>query len=473
MNRKLLPLLMLQLLGGSGCVYYNAVYNADRLADDARRAEREGRPFEAQNLWGLTAIKADSIVARHPTSKWYDDALVLRAEAYAGSGQCVSQEPRMQEAIDRAATSELKERASLAAGRCFILLDDPSRALPLLAPVTESRNGDRREVAALLRGIALRRNGQAAEAAELLRTVPDRRGRNELMLALAASGQVDSAISVARGFLRQRDPQVRWDSLLTVLGARAPTRASAWLDTLRSLGLVPSDRIAPLLAEDAARLRTSSPELAANRLRELAAFAASTDVAERAQLQLLADTISKARTLTDLQAPADSLRSWVDAKGQTSAAADLNRRVAHLRNLADSATAEHATGDMRRFIAAEYARDSLGAISLAASLFASVAEDWPASPYAGKALLAARDLGDEWAARTDGWLERFSANPYVALLAGGDPALVLALEDSLASYARTLAAAAPRSGQEPTTPQPGTRPQQRPRPGTRSGAPIE
>lgn len=474
MKRPVLPLLVLQLLGGSGCVYYNAMYNTDRLADDARRAEREGRPFEAQGLWGRAGIKADSIVARHPNSKWFDDALVIRAEAYAGSGQCVAQEPRLQEAIDRAATPDLKERATLAAGQCFLQLNDPNRALPFFSSVVESRNKDRRESAALMQGIALRRSGQPVEAADVLGTISGRRARNEFMMALASAGQTDSALSIARDFLRERDPEVRWDSLLTALGERAPARASEWLDTLRLLGLVQADRLGPLLAEDAARLRGSSPELATNRLRELATLEVVTDVSERAKLQLLADTIASARSLDDLRAPSDSLRAWVDAKGMTSIAADLNRMVRRALTLADSATVEHPTGDMRRFIVAEFVRDSLGASSLAASLFASVAEEWPASPYAGKALLAARDLGDEWTARTDGWLERFATNPYMALLSGGDPAPVLALEDSLASYARTLAEAAPRPGQQqPGVPARGTGTRERPRPGTRTGAPIE
>ena len=51
--------LTLLLLGG--CVYYNGMYNANRLARSARKAEREGRTFEANNLWGQVVTRAESV----------------------------------------------------------------------------------------------------------------------------------------------------------------------------------------------------------------------------------------------------------------------------------------------------------------------------------------------------------------------------------------------------------------------------
>lgn len=456
----------------SGCVYYNAVYNADRLADDARRAEREGRPFEAQNLWGRAAVKADSIVARHPGSKWYDDALVIRAEAYAGSGQCAGKELQLYEAIDRAQTADLKERASLAVARCYLALGDATRALPLLTAITTGKNQGRRETAMLMRGMALRQRGQDSAAAEALAPLAGHDARRERMLALAAAGQADSALALARRFLQTRGAAFGWDSLLAVLGLRSPAQASRWLDTLRAAGAVPADRLAPLLAEDAARLRHAEPELATYRLRELAAIVGTTPAGEQARVQLLAGAIGRARTRDELLSVSDSLQVLVGASGMQSPAFALDRMVGRVLQLTDSSSTGEPAPDLRRFIAAELARDSLGALPLAAAFFASVAEEWPESPYAGKALLAARDLDDRWAAHATSLLEgRFASNPYVLLLAGGDPAPVMQLEDSLATFARLLnpaettrdPAGRPRVGRPPTDP----------RRGARSGAPIE
>ena len=77
---------MALLLGG--CVYYNGMYNTKRLAGSARKAERDGRTFEANNLWGQVVTRADSLVVRHPDSKYVDEALVLKGIALARLDQC-------------------------------------------------------------------------------------------------------------------------------------------------------------------------------------------------------------------------------------------------------------------------------------------------------------------------------------------------------------------------------------------------
>ncbi len=53
---------------GIGCVYYNGLYNANQLAGEARKAEREGRRGEAQSLWAQAAVKAESVATRYPDS---------------------------------------------------------------------------------------------------------------------------------------------------------------------------------------------------------------------------------------------------------------------------------------------------------------------------------------------------------------------------------------------------------------------
>ena len=71
------------LLGG--CVYYNGMYNTNRLAKSARKAERDGRTFEANTL-GPGGTKADSVVVRHPHSKYADEADVLRGAGALAAG---------------------------------------------------------------------------------------------------------------------------------------------------------------------------------------------------------------------------------------------------------------------------------------------------------------------------------------------------------------------------------------------------
>ena len=115
----------------------------------------------------------------------------------------------------------------------------------------------------------------------------------------------------------------------------------------------------------------------------------------------------------------------------------LRLQIQHMQMLMDSTAPGEPMGDMRRFLAAEYARDSLGARPLAVATFASIPQGWPQSPYAAKAWLAARQLtGDTLDAGGE-----FHGSPYMAVLRGEEGGDYAQLEDSLATFARTLAAA--------------------------------
>ena len=65
----------------TGCVYYNGVYNAKHFAKQAEHSERLGRTSEAADRWRIAAIHAESVVTRHPRSRWADDAMLIRAKA--------------------------------------------------------------------------------------------------------------------------------------------------------------------------------------------------------------------------------------------------------------------------------------------------------------------------------------------------------------------------------------------------------
>jgi hypothetical protein len=134
-------------------------------------------------------------------------------------------------------------------------------------------------------------------------------------------------------------------------------------------------------------------------------------------------------------------------------------------------------GDLRLFLAAEAARDSLQAPRLAEGMFLRIFNGWPESPYAPKAVLAAQQLNPSWADSARVLLEaRYIDSPYLAMIRGEDVPAYRQLEDSLGAFA--AASAAPAPGARPAIPgraapaavsgdeQPG-RPRPRPKPGVR------
>src|SRR6185436_15265363 len=84
------PVLTLLALSAAGCAYYNAMWSAEHYARDARRLEARGQETEARTQWSRAALKAESVLVRHPGSRWADDALVLRGEGLARAGACAS-----------------------------------------------------------------------------------------------------------------------------------------------------------------------------------------------------------------------------------------------------------------------------------------------------------------------------------------------------------------------------------------------
>ena len=194
---------------------------------------------------------------------------------------------------------------------------------------------------------------------------------------------------------------------------------------------------AQLLYEDAVRIAAVDSTRGDARLRAVAALEESGNYGERARLLLIRHRLSRARVTADLVPAVKELDERVAARGPASGeAGQLRQLVARVLTAADSASAGAAQADLRLFLAAETARDSLAAAVLAASLFRTLVESMPDSPYAPKAILAGRALDPAWGESVLPLLEeRYALSPYVALVRGEVPYGYQELEDSLQSFA--------------------------------------
>jgi hypothetical protein len=116
--------------------------------------------------------------------------------------------------------------------------------------------------------------------------------------------------------------------------------------------------------------------------------------------------------------------------------------VADVHTAAVSVRVDSVHGDLRLFLAAESARDVLGAHRLAEAMFRRIPVEWPESPYGPKAILAAQQLNPGWADSARALLdERYFDSPYVAAIWGEATPEYRQLEDSLGAFAAALALA--------------------------------
>jgi hypothetical protein len=422
------------------------MYNTNRLANSARKAERDGRPAEARNLWGQVVTRAESVTVHHPRSKYAEQATVLRGLALARLGDCDNAvEPLGRLDLAHGLSQEAAEEAALALGRCRLEQGDPALADAAFLRVVDSHDPARRHEARFRHAHVLRLTGRHEEALALLRESPDLRGRGDLLLALAGTGRTGEAFALADSLIGSKDTTLVWDSVLVALGRQDPRAASSLMRRLEADPTLTPELRARRLYDDALRLSAVDSVAAAARLREAARLPGRSESAERARLRLLRLDLARARTLDDLPPVADSLASLGRREsGAATEAVALEATVRRVRALDDSAGPTVDRGDLRLFLEAEAVRDTLGAPALAAGLFRRLAEQWPASPYAPKALLAAQLLDptdlDGSRVRLD---SLYPDSPYLAILRGEEAPGYRALEDSLQAFAAAQAAAAP------------------------------
>lgn len=422
------------LLGG--CVYYNGMYNANRLANSARKAEREGRTFEANNLWGQVATKAESVVVRHPSSRYAEEAAILRGLALARLGQCEQALAPLGRVALAKVSTDLREDVWLATGRCHVTLGNLPAADAAFAQVLDSKNADRRREARLQRARTLRHAGRYEEALTALDGVKDRRVLPELLLALAGAGRVPEAMVLADSLVAQGDTMQPWDTLVVMLAQQDPTSGSSLVERMRRLPNRTAETQARWLLEDGVRLVQSDTARAAARFSEAVKVGGTGSSAGRARFQLIRLNLRGVSHPQELSRVIQTLRSLAKNQSVPAELTQLSATASGILATSASLMPGSPQGDLRLFLAAEAARDSLLAPRLAEGMFLRILNGWPDSPYAPKAILAAQQLNPAWADSARALLEaRYLDSPYLAIIRGEEGSAYRQLEDSLGAFA--------------------------------------
>lgn len=431
--RRAVPLVIAGALV-SGCAYYNAMYNARRLSERAEKAEQEGRNFDANTLWGQVTVKAETVIARHPDSKYAPEAYALMGRAHARLGNCTRARPALESALASPLDSAVALETELWLARCHADLGRHHDAIVRFERVIAA--GDPAHQRAARAGLvrSLRATGRADEAVRLATEHPDI-GAVDRLSALAAAGRAPEVLALADSLIGARDSTVPWDSIITWLAARDRASASILVDRADSApGSAPAIRANRFLA-DAAR-HADDPARARRRLEQVRDQGAAPGAAASARLELVRLDMRSVSTRAELDPIVQALARDAESPLRTQAQ-QMQRAVELVTSSVDSSPAGTRAGDMRIFLAAETARDLLQAPRLAEALFRQVAAGWPDSPYAPKALLAAAQLAGDTLLVAE-VSSRYPSSPYV--IAVGDTAFasLRALEDSLGAFADSL-----------------------------------
>lgn len=443
MRRGALFLLVLLL---PGCVYYNGMYNANKYAKRARKAQAEGRTFEAQGYWAQAEVRADSVVVRHPNSSWTDDAQLIRGEAMVNRGDCDGARPALEQASFSRDSPKVARQAQALLGQCLLTAGDYAGADRAFVALMASPDTAFSQPARLQHARILRMDGDYQAALEALDGMRGTAVDDERAADYAGLGDLAQATPLIEAALARQDLSVAWDSTLAGVGRVDPALASRYTAEVTALPGLNGERRDALLIADAARLMRSDPDSALARLRQAAAANPVTDQSLVAQLRINQYQLSQADTLEDLERARAGLRTLADIGGPSSVVAIHYLRILdRVRAYRDSITPGGAEGDLATFVLAEAVRDSLPAPRIAAQLFGTVPAWWPASPYAPKALLALAALeptdADAIFRRAE---TEYPDSPYLLLVDGEVTPAVVALEDSLQRYSVAQATPAVR-----------------------------
>ncbi|HYV98240.1 MAG TPA: hypothetical protein VE967_12340 [Gemmatimonadaceae bacterium] len=416
MRGRWAPILLLAI---GGCAYYNGVYNAKAAAARADRRTRRGDSYGAQQGYDTSAAKAETVLARHPKSRWRNEALYLAGRGLALKGNdCARGMRRLDEYLSLQNEPESRrERALIARASCMLSGTEALAADTMLRPLLESKDPEVRAEAALWDGRVALFLGDANRAEELLSKVPGNAASWEYMTASFARGDFARAESllVQRATVGDYRPEVR-RHITTLWMAGHHDAAARIVDLYGASGAPTTERVQLRFRLSDLAAGVGDTALARRQASEALRFGFSGGGVETAaQARLLALRIREFDALPDIEAAI--ARDSAHARGDT-----LLKRMTDDITIMHLLLANPDVSGAATFLAAEIARDSLHANRLAHAMFRAVERDYPDYEIAARALLAARAIVPEstkvYEARI---MQRWDSSSAAFALRGLDP----------------------------------------------------
>ena len=440
MNRHGAGLLGVMLFA-SGCVYYNAIYNAEQSYAEAEALRRAGRDSLASQAYRDVVRKAARGYGSDPEGEWGDDALFLLGRARLRLGETRAARAALEEAAERSESPEMSLAVLVYLALAKAESGDLEAALPLVnRALTGLSAGAPRAEAHLLRGQILLSQGQVEGGWSDLDRASD----------VDARVRVEAALSKLRWAIYLNEPARAGEAFTLLLSY---SEGGERLDTVAVLADRAAEQWSPgvvatlLSGSDTARWGSvSRGRIGLGRARmfhrsgdtalaNAAAWAVARGVgvaAAEARVQIARWRLELADALAEL----DEVEAILLPVKEHQGVAPLLDALLALEDF----TGVGLTDPLGWFAAAEIARDELGARLLARGLFLAYAGVDPEDPWVPKALLAALAVAFDDTDRSwlRGRLEAHALSPYV-LAAQGMPAPGFeALEEDLAQRMREM-----------------------------------
>jgi tetratricopeptide (TPR) repeat protein len=444
----------------TGCVYFNAMYDAGQAYEAGEEALREDQQGVARQQFDSVIAKTGRIVSKHPNSKYADDAAFLKVRSELHNrlwGAAFTSAEYARQLSKRSRDSAL---ASGLQGIAAVQLGQDALADSLLtAALAADIEGDDRADILFHRGLARSRLGRPAEAAADLES---------------ASEQIDltrdARLELARALIQVEDYERSADVTIDLLRSEEFGQISAaGIAHVDSLARLAPDELEPRLAKllDEADMNPAKRSLiqllrgrALDHLESYDAALAVLDSAASAgmtsrwapQASLLASRI-RLRNATKPEQITESIPGLEQAARGSDvptreAAAPLAAAASQFASYTQAWRDRGASAAEAALRGAELAGAELGSFAVARGLYLKYLELAPESPWTAKAIYGAlvfsgyrpgtwvRDEGDATDALLIGRLEALpAADPYRQAITGStrdswaDSAYVLAEAD--------------------------------------------
>jgi len=457
-----------------GCAYFNGMYNANHWSAQAERSERAGRVAEARDRWRMAAIHADSVLSRHPHSRWANDAVLVRGRALVHLDVYSEAIGALEAALPHLSSGSQRATAQLYLGRADFAQRRLPEALEALDSAVAGGSARQRSEALLYRGRVLLAMGWPAAALEDFLASAEPAARFERARAALAGGQPDLAAQYLDGVALVAPVQDdAWLPLLESLArAGLAQRSSDLVAVVAARADAPRGPRARLLLADGDRLHAAHRDSAASvRWQEVVRSVPDSAEARSASVRLAQLDIVAAASADSLAPVGRRLELLVSQGGESGNRA---QELVRLLELVDTLAHVSENADACWYLRAELVRDSLSAPAAAAAAFAEMAVRFPDSPWTPKALVAATVAGHPAADSLRALLMgRYAESPYAAA-ALGRPGLddrYAVLEDSLrlalagvegAAWPAGVSGPLGPGGVRAGPPRPGARPTVRP-----------